>query len=151
MAGDDALGSLVIKKMRTNAPRNVGLIEAGLSGLGLLDLMDGAETVIFIDAAQSGKLPGTIHRLVIPDDIGLLIQSSWKLGTTSTHGFGLGEALTLSHSLGSLPQSTVVYGIEWEQMEIGTPVSSNVNAMLDPLIAAIEKDVEAYICTNSNS
>ena len=151
MAGDDALGPLIVKALKAKPRDDVELIEAGLSGLGILDLMKGAHTVILIDAVQSEKPPGTIHRLIIPDDLGLLMQSTWNPGTTSTHGFGLGETLTLSHALGTLPSTTLVYGIELDQTAMGTKVSLHVKQAIGSVVAAIEKDVEASLCTNSNS
>ncbi len=151
MAGDDAIGPLIIKAMKANPLEDVELIEAGMLGLGILDFMKGADAVIVIDAVQSRQAPGTIHRLVIPDDLGLLMQSAWNSGTTSTHGFGLGETLTLSHTLGTLPPTTLVYGIELDQTEMGTEVSSTVIEAIEAVVSAIEKDVEAYLCTNSNS
>lgn len=150
MAGDDAVGPLIIQAMRAKPLDDVELIEAGMSGLGILDFMKGAEAVIFIDAVQSGNPPGTIHRLVIPHDLGLLMQSAWNAGTTSTHGFGLGETLTLSHTLGTLPPNTLVYGIELGQTKIGTGVSPHVIEAIKSVVSAIEKDVEAHVCTNSN-
>jgi hydrogenase maturation protease len=151
MAGDDAIGPLVIKALEAMPLDDVELIEAGMSGFGILDLMKGADVVIVVDAVQSGNPPGTIHRLVIPDDLRLLMQSAWNSGTTSTHGFGLGETLTLSHTLGTLPSITLVYGIELGQTKIGTGVSSHVIEAIKSVVLAIEKDVEAQVCTNSNS
>lgn len=151
MAGDDAIGPLIIKALKPKKLNEVDLLEAGLSGLGILDLMNGADTVILIDAVQSGQNPGTIHRLAIPDDLGFMVQSSWGSETTSTHAFGLGETLTLSHTLGTLPPTTLVYGIELGQMEMGTEVSLQVKPAIDTVVSAIEKDVETRICTNSNS
>ena len=151
MAGDDAIGSLIIKALKTKLLADVELIEAGMSGLGILDFMKGADVVILIDAVRSGRIPGTIHRLVIPDDLGLLMQSAWNSGATSTHGFGLGDSLTLSHTLRTLPPATLVYGIELGQTEMGTEVSSNVLQAIEAVVLAIEKDVEAHVCMNSNS
>ena len=151
MAGDDAIGPLIIKAMKAKPLDDVELIEAGMSGLGILDFMKGADAVIVIDAVQSGNSSGTMHRLVIPDDLGVLMQSAWNSGTTSTHGFGLGETLTLSHTLGTLPPITLVYGIELGHTNIGANVSTPVREAMNCVISAIENDVEAYLCTNSNS
>lgn len=151
MAGDDAIGPLIIQAIKANPLDDVELIEAGMSGLGILDFMKEADAVILVDAVQSGNSQGTIHRLVIPDDLGLLMQPAWNSGNTSTHGFGLGETLTLSHTLGTLPPTTLVYGIELGQTRIGTDVSSKVIKAIKGVVSAIEKDVEAHVCTNSNS
>ena len=151
LAGDDAIGSLIIKALEATRLKEVELLEAGLSGLGILDLMDGADTVLLIDAVQTGQPPGTIHRLVVPDDLGLMGQQSWGSGTTSTHALGLGETLTLGHTLGTLPATTLVYGIELGHTDIGTDVSSKVRAVIKKVVSAMRKEVEAVICTNSNS
>ena len=151
MAGDDAIGLLVINAMKGKLQNEVELIEAGLSGLGLLDFLNGADAVIFVDAVQGGEKQGTVHRLIIPNDIGLLMQSSWSSAATSTHGFGLGETLILSHTLDTLPSTTLVYGIELGQTHIGTEISIHVKAAIEQVVSAIEKDVERFSCTNSSS
>lgn len=150
-AGDDAIGPLIINALKAKSWGEVDLIEAGVSGLQMLDLLNGAEGVIVIDAVQSGKPPGTIHRLTIPNDLGLLLQSSWSSKAMSTHGFGLGEVLTLGQTLGTLPQTLLVYGIELGQTELGAEVSSNVKDIIDTVVLRIEKDVETRLCTNSSS
>lgn len=151
LAGDDAIGPLIIQALKAKQLKEAELVEARSSGLGILDLMNGADTVLLIDAVQNGQPPGTIHRLVIPEDLGLMGQRSWSSGTTSTHAWGLGETLTLGHTLGTLPATTLVYGIELEQTDIGTEISSKVRTVIKKVVAAIKKEVEAAICTNSNS
>lgn len=151
LAGDDAIGSLIIKVLDEKKLPSVDVIDAGGAGLGILDLLHGGKAAIFIDAMHSNRQPGTIHRLTIPADLGLLVHTSWNSTTTSTHGFGLGETLTLGHTLGTLPPTTLVYGIEMEQSQMGAELSPNVKETVKTVVSAIEKDIATQLCTNSNS
>lgn len=150
-AGDDAIGVLVARQVQDLLLEGVEVIEAGLAGLALLDLMNSAETVILIDAMQSGQPPGTIHRLEIPRDLGFIIRFSWSSTTASTHAFGLGETLALGETLGTLPPRLLVVGIELNQTTLGEEFSPEVTRVIDSVVARIQKEVEHLSCTNSNS
>ena len=150
-AGDDAIGTLLTGRLDFNHSRIVEVIEAGLSGVNLLDLMEGAEAVILIDAIHSGQTPGTIHRLEIPRDLKVLNAPGWNSPSSSTHSFGLGESLTLGATLGTLPQKVIVIGIELRHTTPGENPSPEVNQELGNLIIHIQKEVERWTCMNSSS
>ena len=110
--GDDAAGLLVARKLH-------GREHSG-DMLSLLDLWDGFDEVVIIDAMLSGAQPGTIHRFNARDRI------AGARFLTSTHDFGLTEAIELARSLGQLPPSLTVYGIEAADCAAGAPVSREV-------------------------
>jgi len=150
-AGDDAVGTLLVRRLDFDHSETVEIVEAGLSGLSLLDIMEGAETVILIDAIHSNQAPGTIHRLEIPRDLEILHTHAWGSKSPSTHSFGLGESLTLGATLGTLPPTVVVFGIEIRDTTLGENPSSEVHQALDDLTIHIQNEVEALTCMNSNS
>ena len=151
MAGDDALGAWAINHFDTNQSGGVEVIDAGLSGWNLLDLMDGAKAVILVDAILSAQAPGTIHRLEIPRDLNRLKKQEWSSNLSSTHSFGLAETLILGETLGLLPSTVIVFGIEIQQATIGeSPSPSTLQAMAD-LHVHISQEIEALTCMNSNS
>jgi len=91
--------------------------------LDLIDLWDGADEVIVVDAMRSGRPPGGITRfepLVTPLEEG----SSFA----STHGLGLVMAIEIGKSLGRLPHRLVVYGIEVANVGPGVKLSPPVAA-----------------------
>ena len=145
-AGDDAVGIHVVRKLKEStipAPiPGIEMIEAGLDGLALLDNFSGIERGLVIDAMQSGHDTGTIIRLEIPRELDRLSEFTWRSRTSSTHTFGLGEALMLGYTLGMLPSSLTVYGIELGQLNAGTPLSKKVSDSIETVVAQIMNELE---------
>lgn len=109
---DDAAGLLVARKL--HAREHTGDM------LSLLDEWQGFDAVIIIDAMLSGAPPGTIRRFDARDRI------AGARFLTSTHDFGLTEAIELARSLAQLPPSLTVYGIEAANCTAGAPLSWDV-------------------------
>jgi hydrogenase maturation protease len=122
--GDDAAGLI--------AARRLGGIEHEGDPLALLDVWDGAESVVVIDAVRSGAAAGTIHRLDADEPLPAALRTS-----TSTHAVGLAEAVELARALGRLPARLTVYGIEGERFDAGTGLTPAVSAAVDAVVDAV--------------
>lgn len=144
-AGDDACGAHLGKRLDAQHSELVEVIEAGLSGLNLLDLMEGAEVVILIDAILSGQTPGNIHRLEIPRDLNILNTQAWSSASPSTHSFGLAESLILGNTLGTLPSTVMVFGIEIRQTTLGAGFSVEVNQAIETLTRSVQEEIEKAV------
>lgn len=121
--GDDAAGVLVARRLNQ---LDVDAIEHSGDGLALLDLWTGDDEVIVIDAISSVEPAGSVcvwESGEIP---------SGQLFLSSTHQFGLNQALELGGILGRLPPRLTIYGISAGQFEPGAPPS-------DAVLAAIER------------
>ena len=119
--GDDAAGLAVVRALggRTLGPARI--LEGPREATGLLDLWTGAERVIVVDAVRSGRPPGTVVRLEVgPHGFPSSVRSS------STHGLSLAEAVGLGISLGAMPRSLVVYGVEAGDFAAGRGLSGPV-------------------------
>jgi hydrogenase maturation protease len=130
--GDDAAGRLVACKLRGRLPSDVQLLERSEDAATLLDDWDPDDDIIVVDAVCSGSPAGTIHRLdpakgPLPDPVGV----------TSSHALGLATALELARSLGRLPRSMVVFGIEARAFEIGSEPSSEVVEAAEQVAVAV--------------
>jgi hydrogenase maturation protease len=105
---DDGIGLHVVRQLKkTINNEKVTVAEAGLAGLGLLDLIIGYGTVIVVDAIQTkqGKT-GEIYRL----DPGNLTRTRH---TDSTHNVNFASALELGRSLGlAIPEKIIIFAIE---------------------------------------
>lgn len=130
--GDDAAGLLVARRLR-----ELGLeaAEHNRDGLSLLESWQGYGHVILIDAVVTGAAPGTITRWgdaepVIPDAV-----------HSSTHAFGVAEALQLARALGRMPPRLDIYGIEAAEFAIGAQPSPAILEAVETLtsILAAEK------------
>jgi hydrogenase maturation protease len=98
----------------------------------LLDAWQDAETAIVVDAAASGADPGTLHRYEATAE-----PAPARALRSSTHAFGLGQAIELARALGKLPSRVVVYAIEGQAFEAGNELSPAVAAAVEPTVAAV--------------
>jgi hydrogenase maturation protease len=121
--GDDAAGLL--------AARALGGIELEGDPSALIDLLDGADEAVVIDAVRSGAPPGTVRRIDVGDQpLPADVRSS-----ASTHLVGLADAIELARALGRLPPRVTVYGIEGERFDTGAPLSDSVAGAIDEVVA----------------
>lgn len=136
--GDDAAGLLAARRLRE---LGVDAREQTGEALALIDAWTGAERVILIDAVVTGSAPGTI--------------SSWDAATapvvrdafrTSSHAFGVAEAVELARALDRLPPSLTIYGIEARSFGTGEPASAKVVEAAESLAGRIAKEIGE--CTN---
>jgi len=105
---DDGVGIYVAAELKNRINRpEITVIETGVAGLSLLDLLVGYDRAIIIDAIQTvGGKAGQIYRL----DPGAFDTA---LHTASAHGIDFTTALEFGKKLGlSLPQQIVIFAIE---------------------------------------
>jgi hydrogenase maturation protease len=137
LRGDDAAGIELIRLLRSRGPAiELELREHRREATALLDVWDGRAAVVLVDTVKSGAPAGTVHRLEASDRALPVAM----FGRSSTHSFGLGEAIELARTLGRLPARVVVYGVEGASFGAGAPMSAGVRACLPALAAAIERD-----------
>ena len=74
-------------------------------GAMLLNDLHGIERAVLIDAMCSSDEIGRVRCLTIDDAI-------THCGLSSSHGFGVGEALSLGRMLGELPRDLSIFGVE---------------------------------------
>ena len=105
---EDSIGIHVVRELKeSKLPDFVTVIEAGTPGLGLLDMIEGFDKVIIIDAIVSGAPIGSIHRFT--DEI-LPKRDALPF---SLHGFNIADAIELGKKVcpQKLPKIVIV-GIE---------------------------------------
>ncbi len=146
MRGDDAVGVEAVRRwqeaFRETASRSEIAVQFNeLPGLGLLNLLEGFDAALIVDAVQSGATPGTVHRLR-PEDL-----ASFGTAAKSAHGWGVAETLELGRQLqfiGSRPRIRLI-GIEAQQVELGQPMSEAVASALPAVCQAIEDELRAFL------
>jgi hydrogenase maturation protease len=138
---DDAVGLAVARALQGRLPNGVDVLEREGEPTSLMDAWKSGESVWLVDAVSSGAVPGTIHRVdasVEPLPAGF--------ARSSTHHFGLPEAVELARALGRLPERLVVFGIEGASFDTGEALSPEVEAAGERVAEAIRKEVLA--CTS---
>lgn len=136
-AGDDAVGNLVARKLCAYSSAHICIVEGGLAGLNLLHDMEGIDKLILIDGVHSQSKAGTIFRFTIPQDLEKIGKLAWNTPASSTHSFGLAEALTLAQTLEVLPPHVVIFGIELGQSLRGHALSPMVSKAMKNLVNRI--------------
>jgi hydrogenase maturation protease len=127
---DDCVGLEVARRVRERAATS-GIVVREHEGeaIGLLEIWDGADAVVLVDAVHSGAAPGTIHRI----DASSAPVPAQLAGAHSTHAIGIGEAIELARVLERLPRQVIVYGIEGQRFEAGSGLSEAVAAAVAQL------------------
>ena len=133
---DDAFGLIAIERLHADPPPGVRLETARGDVLKVLDLFEGADTAILIDAMTSGAAPGQVLRMDASD--GALQHELDSF--TSTHAVNLVEALELGRVLGRLPTRLILYGVEAAEFGLGRGLSAAVTASLDDVITRVRED-----------
>lgn len=112
--GDDAAGLSLVASLQS--PNAVGI--AG-DPLAVMDLWDGYDRVVIVDAMRSGRPPGTIARVDLdagPTDVRF----------SSTHAMGPLDVLSIAQALDRLPDTVEVIGIEIGHLRHGADMSQPV-------------------------
>lgn len=104
--GDDACGLAAARLLADEPPAGTEIVIADRPGTGLIELLEGVDAAILIDAVRSGAPPGTIH------DLDLLDLPGSSLRAVSSHDLGVAEAMQLMTALGRLPVRGRLLGIE---------------------------------------
>lgn len=142
--GDDGVGRVLARRLREAAWPGVAVREESGEGAALMEAWKDADSVIIVDAVQSGDAPGTIHRL---DARAQSVPA--KFFHYSTHAFSVAEAVELARALNQLPPRLILYGIEGRDFSAGETISPEVAAAMDDLLGRVRQEIQS-ILTNLN-
>jgi len=136
--GDDGVGPLVARRLVGRAPRDVTIVERAGDVLTLIEDWNGYDIVMLIDAAAPDGRPGSTHRIDL-----LTTELPADISLSSTHSFGVGNAVSLARTLGLLPRSLVAYAIEGANFEPGADLSPNIAAAVEEVAARVIAELGA--------
>jgi hydrogenase maturation protease len=139
--GDDAAGLLVARRLQAAQMPQVEIIETPGKVTAVLKAWKEAAGVIVVDAVVSGGAPGTIYRVDGRGDERPLELSR----STSSHGWGVAEALALGQALRELPPRLIIYGIEGQTFGPGQEVSLEVAAAIPEAARRIETEIQGWL------
>ncbi len=117
LRGDDAAGLLAVRALRAIDVDGADVEEHGGDVAALAESMARHPKVIVVDAIDAPVAPGTVMKLSGEDPL--------RSASTSSHGFGLREAIALARVLGGDPK-VEVYAIAGDGHEFGTAPSAAV-------------------------
>lgn len=134
--GDDGLGPLVAREMQRRSLPGVDVREESGEGASLMGTWEAADHVVIVDAVASGAVPGTLHRF---DARTCALPATCF--HSSSHAFGLVEAVELARRLDQLPRTLIVYGIEGELYDLAAGLSNSVLRSVPELIRHLEEEI----------
>jgi hydrogenase maturation protease len=130
--GDDGFGPAVASRLRGRVPPGVCILERGGDVLALIEEWAGFSAVVIVDAAAQISRPGRVHRLDLTH-----CSPSAGFARSSTHAFGIAEAVELARSLDQLPSRLIAYLVEGERFDIGAPLSPVVAEAVGEVVERI--------------
>jgi hydrogenase maturation protease len=139
-SGDDAAGVLAVRRLRGRVPKGVTLIEHEGEPTALLDVWEGAELAIVVDATSGGGSPGTVRLF---DATTEPVPS--RFSGMSTHAFTVAQAIELGRALSRLPARLVVVGIEGRSFEAGARLEPEVAAAVDAAAETVLERLDEHL------
>jgi len=133
---DDGVGPEVVGELDGRVPPEVELVEGVADPTNLLDLWDGAELAIVVDAMVSGAPAGSVLRLEDAE-----IERASAAHATSSHGLSVRDAYELGVSLGRLPARLLVYLVEAGDLAPGVGLSPAAARAADRVASSVEAEL----------
>lgn len=147
LRGDDGIGPRVVAELEhRELPEGVEVLDAGTGGLDLLQIIEGRERVVIVDAAEvsveGGRIaPGQFVRFA-PEEAHLAGTPRGVAGEGfSFHHAGVSEVLGLARALDRPLPSIVVFGVQPKKVGWGEGLSPDVERALPVLVDAVLQEV----------
>jgi len=139
--GDDQFGAWAYEELsRVIDPNDAELVYLDRPGTRLIGALDEVEQLILIDAVKSGAAIGSVVHI---EGDAIYRQLARH---TSTHGFGVADALKLAERLGQLPAKVVLLGVEAGETDTLAPLSNQMRASLPTLRKALRDYLPQRTC-----
>lgn len=135
LMGNDGVGLKVIEafhKTELKDLKDIDIVDAGVCGLDLLNLLDGARKVIIVDAILANSPPGSVHRIEGKD---LLCGVEFH-PLVSVHDLTITDVLKIGEQVQQLPD-IVVIGIE-----IGEIVTEATQEITPDVLEGVDKAIK---------
>lgn len=134
--GDDGVGPAVARAIEAKNDSSLRVREMEGEGTAIMEKWKNEEFAIVVDASSSGVNPGAIRRFDAVDGALPLVFSR-----SSTHAFGVAEAVELSRALGELPRRLVIFAVEGKSFSAGEGLSSEVAEAIPKVVCLIEEEL----------
>ncbi|HEX9204676.1 MAG TPA: hydrogenase maturation protease [Candidatus Deferrimicrobiaceae bacterium] len=136
---DEGIGVHVVRELsRRGVPAGVEYLDGGVAGATLLNLIEGEERVVVVDAVDAPFPPGTVIRLD-PGEIAGSASPAWSLHDVNLAGvlgmMRLRETLPRMLVLGVVPADIGTYSLE---------LSSLLAARFGEIVEKVRGEIAAF-------
>ncbi|MEQ8789619.1 MAG: hydrogenase maturation protease [Pirellulaceae bacterium] len=132
--GDDVLGWLAVDRLADKLDSSVRLARLR-EPVDLTFHLEDCRRLWILDGCRSGSPPGSVFRLVWPD------QRVDCTTSPSSHALQVDAALHLAEALGRLPARVVIFTVEVADWRPGAEVSAEVEAALSLVESRVSAEV----------
>jgi hydrogenase maturation protease len=138
--GDDAVGFLAARAIRPRYEHVVDFVETGEAGLALVELLEGYDKALILDAAVTGNHPPGMVLEYTADNFSRVVAPS-------PHYAGLPEVLDLARRLGlDFPRIIRVLAMEVEDpYSVREELSPAVSAALPSFIQRAQQVLDGFL------
>jgi len=137
---DDGVGPAVIKLLQQENLPNVDLLDGGIDGLGLIDVINQYQRAIIIDAVDMRLTPGSVKLFTASD-----AKINIKNDALSTHGFGLAEVIGLLEQLGCDTEIKII-GVQPQDISFGEGLTEVVETKIPGVIELVKSVIPDPVC-----
>jgi hydrogenase maturation protease len=130
---DDGVGPAVVERLRARRDQPPGVTLAVTDGepTRLIDLWDGADLAVVVDAVHADPAqPGRVHEFVLG-------EVPAEAGAASSHGVAVGTVVELAVALGRMPRRLVVLAVEGGDFTVGAGLTPPVVRAVDDVVRRI--------------
>ena len=141
---DEGIGVHTINELeKHDLPGSIEIYDGGTGGFKLIDLMQGAARVIFIDAVDTGKAPGSVTIFSAEE-----VHSLYNKKKYSLHDTDLMEIIKMAEMLGNPPMIEIV-GIQPKIINYGTTLSNELAGSMSNIMNTVLRRIEEVCSTPS--
>lgn len=136
---DEGVGVRVIEALERDyvLPPGVVAIDAGTSGMEMLEDLSHLDFLLVVDAIAAGQPPATLVRLV-GDEVPVFFRRN-----LSPHGIGLSDVLASLEFMGAEPKETVILGVQPVSLELSTDLTPAIAVCVPKLLAQVVDELSA--------
>lgn len=138
LLGDEGIGVHVVRELENaRLPKNVEVYDCGVSGMKILNILEGFDKAIIIDAVKAGGKPGEIYRFALEEAL------TGDIRMTSLHELDLITAIKIAKLTNAykLPKEVVVIGVEPKSLEESLELSPEVKKAIPEVIKLVFKEI----------
>ncbi len=143
LMGDDGIGVTVARDLRFRRSIGAPVIEAGTPGFGLIELLTDERPVVFIDAVDAGRTPGSVFWVDPKEVAGETLRYS-------LHQVTLADVIDLLKATGVQADIKII-GIQPEKIGAGLDLSDVLEGRLSEIIATTETMLKDSLRIESGS
>ena len=133
--GDDGIGVHVVNEVsKSGLPEGVEIVDAGTSGLAASPLLENAESLIIVDAVDSGMQAGDVVKIQVKE----LLKDDHR-APLSLHEFDIFHALKMIELTTGKEINATLIGIQIHSIKPSLEISPQLAERMDEYVMAVKQ------------